>query len=289
VRAQDHNHSVRQMCASLSVSESGYYKWKRNRSRPKSWQILLAEIHKILAEHPDNDNYGVERMMIALAHRGIKRSYSTVKRAMKKGNLLHESRRSPDGLTKADKKADRPDNSIKQDFSALGPDKKWLTDITQVQCSDGTLYIAPVLDCYRGEVVSLAMDTNMKKELCIKAIHDAYIRRNPGDGVIIHSDAGSQYTSRKYKKMLGGFHAIQSMSDVAKCYDNARMESWFATLKKEKIYKLDTAHMTIEEVKKAVWRYTFAYYNTVRVTTVTEDGFPPAVYDGKVTTEKSVA
>jgi putative transposase len=236
------------MCVSLSVSEGGYYKWKRNRSRPKAWQILLAEIHKILAEHPDNDNYGVERMMIALEQRGTLRSYSTVKRAMKKGNLLHESRRSPDGLTKADK-----------------------------------------LDCYRAEIVSLAMDTNMKKELCITAINDAYTRRNPGDGVIIHSDAGSQYTSRKYKKTLGDFHAFQSMSDVAKCYDNARMESWFATLKKEKIYKLDTAHMTVAEVKKEVWRYTFAYYNTVRVTTVTEDGFPPSVYKSKVTATKSVA
>lgn len=289
VRAQENAYPVRQMCSSLSVSESGYYKWKRNRSKPKAWQVLLAEIHRILAEHPDNDNYGVERMMIALEHRGIIRSYSTVKRAMKKGNLLHESRRSPDGLTKADKKADRPDNIIQKDFTASEPDKKWLTDITQVQCSDGILYIAPVLDCYRAEVVSLAMDTNMKKELCIKAISDAYKLRNPGDGVIIHSDAGSQYTSRKYKKTLGRFHAVQSMSDVAKCYDNARMESWFATLKKEKIYKLDTAHMTVEEVKEEVWRYTFGYYNTVRVTTVTEDGFPPSAKKCKVTAVKSVA
>lgn len=289
VRAQENAYPVRQMCSSLSVSESGYYKWKRNRSKPKAWQVLLAEIHRILAEHPDNDNYGVERMMIALEHRGIIRSYSTVKRAMKKGNLLHESRRSPDGLTKADKKADRPDNIIQKDFTASEPDKKWLTDITQVQCSDGILYIAPVLDCYRAEVVSLAMDTNMKKELCIKAISDAYKLRNPGDGVIIHSDAGSQYTSRKYKKTLGRFHAVQSMSDIAKCYDNARMESWFATLKKEKIYKLDTAHMTVEEVKEEVWRYTFGYYNTVRVTTVTEGGFPPPAKKGKVTAVKSVA
>jgi len=289
VRAQENAYPVRQMCSSLSVSESGYYKWKRNRSKPKAWQVLLAEIHRILAEHPDNDNYGVERMMIALEHRGIIRSYSTVKRAMKKGNLLHESRRSPDGLTKADKKADRPDNIIQKDFTASEPDKKWLTDITQVQCSDGILYIAPVLDCYRAEVVSLAMDTNMKKELCIKAISDAYKLRNPGDGVIIHSDAGSQYTSRKYKKTLGRFHAVQSMSDIAKCYDNARMESWFATLKKEKIYKLDTAHMTVEEVKEEVWRYTFGYYNTVRVTTVTEGGFPPSSKKGKVTAVKSVA
>jgi len=141
VRAQEKTYSVRQMCFALSVTECGYYKWKRNRLRPKAWQILLAEMHKILREHPDNENYGVERMMIALKHKGIIRSYSTVKRAMQKGNLLHESRRSPDGLTKADKKAERPENIINKDFTATEPNKKWLTDITQmfrgsIQASD---------------------------------------------------------------------------------------------------------------------------------------------------------
>ncbi|MFA6856823.1 MAG: hypothetical protein WCR31_06400 [Treponema sp.] len=80
---------------------------------------------------------------------------------MQKGNLLHESHRSPDGLTKADKKALRPENIIRQDFTADSPDRKWLTDITQVQCKDGRLYIAPVFDCYAGEIISLAMDTEM--------------------------------------------------------------------------------------------------------------------------------
>ena len=83
------------MCPSLSVSESGYYKWKRNRSCPKDWQPLLAKIHKILAEHPDNSNYGFERMMIALEQRGTKRSYSTVKRAMKKGKLASREPQNP--------------------------------------------------------------------------------------------------------------------------------------------------------------------------------------------------
>ncbi len=247
----------------------------------KAWQKLLEDIHKILDEHPDNDNYGVERMMRALEQRGIKRSYSTVKRAMMKGNLLHASRRSPDGLTKADKKAMKPENIIKQDFSADKPNQKWLTDITQVQCKDGKLYIAPVFDCFGGEIVSLSMDTNMKKELCIEAIKTAFHKRKAGSGVIVYSDAGSQYTSDAYKETLGSFHAIQSMSDVAACYDNARMESWFATLKKEKVYRLDTASMTVEEVKKEVWRYTFAYYNTIRICTVNEGGLPPSRYREK--------
>ena len=118
------------MCAVLPVSESGFYKWKRNRGKLKTWQKLLAQMHKILDEDEENKNYGAMRMQIALEQRGIKRSLSTIRRAMARGNLLHEDRRSPDGLTKADKKAMRPQNIIKQDFSAQAPLRKLLTDIT---------------------------------------------------------------------------------------------------------------------------------------------------------------
>ena len=114
----------------------------------KAWQKLLAQMHEILDEDEENKNYGVRRMQIALEQRGIKRSLSTVRRAMARGNLLHEDRKSPDGLTKADKKALRPQNIIKQDFSAQVPLRKLLTDITQIPCKDGKLYVSPLLDCY---------------------------------------------------------------------------------------------------------------------------------------------
>ena len=116
--AEEKKFSVRMMCAVLPVSESGFYKWKRNRKKVKAWQKLLAQMHEILDEDEENKNYGVRRMQIALEQRGIKRSLSTIRRAMARENLLHEDSRSPDGLTKADKKAMRPQNIIKQDFSA---------------------------------------------------------------------------------------------------------------------------------------------------------------------------
>ncbi len=117
----------------------------------------------------------------------------------------------------------------------------------------------------------------MKRELCIKAVKDAYNSRNAGNGVIIHSDAGSQYTSDQYK-ILGDYHAIQSMSDVGRWYDNARMESFFATLEKEKLYKINTLKMKMDEVKTIVWRYVMVYYNRQRISTVNEGGLPPTMY-----------
>jgi transposase InsO family protein len=111
----------------------------------------------------------------------------------------------------------------------------------------------------------------------------------PGNGVIIHSDAGSQYTSEQYKKTLGNFHAVQSMSDVGKCYDNARMESFFATLKKEKLYQINTVKMKMEEVKTIIWRYVMVYYNRQRISTVNEGGLPPTMYRNIVVARRSAA
>lgn len=162
------------MCRTLSVNEKGYYKWLRNGGKPKKWQDLLVEIHRILDEDPDNDNYGADRMLIALTQKGIQTSLSSVRRALRNGNLLKPSHRSPNGLTKADKKTMRPQNLLRQNFTSKKPNEKWLTDITQIPCKEGKLYIAPIFDCYGGEIISLAMDTNMKKELCIKALESVF-------------------------------------------------------------------------------------------------------------------
>ena len=277
------------MCKILSVNEKGYYKKLKVGKRILKWQKLLCEIHKVLNEDVNNDNYGAKRILLALQQKGIKTSLSSVRRAMRKGNLVKPNRRSPDGLTKKDKKAMQPENLIKRDFTASKPNEKWLTDITQVNCKDGKLYIAPVFDCFSGEIVSLAMDRNMKKELCISALEAAFKARKPKTGVIVHSDAGSQYTSYDYKSTIGKYKAIQSMSDVGKCYDNARMESFFATLKKEKLYKIKTEKMTVEEVKTVVFQYVMVYYNRKRITTVNPDGLSPSIYRERFEAQSSVA
>lgn len=234
-------------------------------------------MHEVLKEREENDNYGVERMRIALEKRGVKASKSTVRRVMGIGNLLHRCHRSPDGLTVADKKAMRPKNILARNFTASMPNEKWLTDITQVKCRDGVLYIAAVVDCFGREVVGLEMDDNMRATLCINAVKSAYQLRHPTGSVLIHSDAGSQYTSEDYRRSLGEMRAIQSMSDVGKCYDNAPMESFFATLKKEKVYRVNSSAMTMREVKRMVWRYIMTYYNNERICTV-NGGLPPSVY-----------
>lgn len=265
------------MCRALGVSESGYYRWLRNREKPSKRHLLSIEIMKILAEHTDNDNYGVERMQIALCQKDIAVSRRTVYRAMKELELIHK-KRVPHGITKATTEIQERENIIKRDFSAEEPMKKFLTDISEVPYIGGKLYVSPIMDCFNGEIVAMEIRENMKKELCIDTLRQ--LRHNGINlkGAILHSDRGSQYTSEAFREELKKNGMIQSLSGAGHCFDNARMESFFATLKKEKLYRIATYKMTKEEVISAIFRYVFAYYNRVRVYTANPMGLPPAKY-----------
>ena len=266
------------MCRVLKISESGYYRWLKNKAKPTARDLLSVEIKAILDEHPDNDNYGVKRMVTALAQKGIHISPRTVYRAMSEMGILHR-RRTPRGITKATTEIQEQENLIKRDFKAERPLEKLLSDITEIQCYDGKLYVSAVLDCYNGEILSVAMDNNMKKELCIRTVKELELQYGKRlNGAIFHSDRGSQYTSEAFRSSLKEAGLIQSLSGTGHCFDNARMESFFATLKKEKIYRISAYKMTREQVKSIIFRYIFVYYNRIRVTSVNPMGMSPVAY-----------
>ena len=266
------------MCRELKISESGYYRWLKNRSKPTARVLLSVKIQAILDEHPDNDNYGVRRMHTALEQRGIRVSPRTVYRTMSEMDILHR-RRTPRGITKATTEIQDCENLIKRDFKADQPLKKLLSDITEIQCSDGKLYVSAVLDCYNGEILSVAMDSNMKKELCIRTVTELKLQYGKKlNGAIFHSDRGSQYTSDAFRSTLRDAGLVQSLSGTGHCFDNARMESFFATLKKEKIYRISAYKLTRDQVKSIIFRYIFVYYNRIRISSVNACGMSPVAY-----------
>jgi len=177
--------SVKDMCTVLEVSESGYYRFLKSRTKPGRKAVLSAAIKDIYEEHPYNDNYGIERIRLALEQRGIVAGKRRITTIMRENGWIHR-RRVPHGITKATTEAQEAENLIKQDFTAEEPFTKLLTDITEVQCADGKLYISPILDCYSGEILSLAMDNNMKKELCIRTVNAA-AERYPIKNAILHN------------------------------------------------------------------------------------------------------
>ena len=218
-------------------------------------------------------------MKAALEQEGIVVSKRTVYRAMSEMGLIHKKRVSH-SITKATTEIQEQENLIKRDFTAKKPLQKLLSDITEIQCYDGKLYLSAVLDCYNGEILSVAMDSNMKKELCIRTVNELKLQygKKRLAGATFHSDRGCQYTSAAFRTALKEVGLIQSLSGVGHCFDNARMESFFATLKKEKIYKIAAYKMTREEVKTIIFRYIFVYYNRIRVTTFNPKGLPPVAY-----------
>ncbi|MDD3889441.1 MAG: IS3 family transposase [Syntrophomonadaceae bacterium] len=231
---QEGKWNVAALCRVLQVSESGYYKYLRNKSKPYKYADLLKQIYELLKEDPENANYGVKRMYKYLRnYKAYEGSYSTIYRICKENNLMIRCKRRPKGITKADSEAQKAENLINQDFTAQSPNEKWLMDITEIPCKNGKLYLAPVLDCYDGSIRGFKMDTNMKAELCVEAFKLA-CREDGARGIILHSDRGSQFTSNIFRNTLTQYGVIQSMSSVGRCYDNARMESFFATLKKRK-------------------------------------------------------
>ena len=268
---------VKALCRVLGVSESGYYRYRKNKDKPNRDELLSRGIRKILDESPYNSNYGVRWMQLALAQRGVFCGLRGLTRLMRGHGWLHERKRQPKGLTKADGLAMAAENLLHQDFHAHRPWQKLLTDISQIQCADGKLYISPIMDCFNGETLSLCMDNNMCSELCVNTLKAA-AGRFPIRGAILHSDRGSQYTSADFRQALNHCGISQSLSGVGHCYDNARMESFFATLKKELLYQIPAYRMTMDEVKSLVFRYVFIYYSQYRVYTANLAGLPPAVF-----------
>ncbi|HSW40570.1 MAG TPA: IS3 family transposase [Acidobacteriota bacterium] len=275
---------IRLQCRVLGVSESGYYRYKSSIGKPRRDEILTVEMKKILDIHPDNDNYGAPRMQLALRQAGKEAGIRRIKRIMRENGWLHEKKRRPKGITKADSEAQKAENLLNGDFTAQRPGEKLLTDITEVQCADGKLYISPIMDCFNGEILALNMDDNMRKDLVVEALSAAAKGRDLS-GAILHSDRGSQYTSGAFREKLTSLEMLQSMGGTGKCYDNARMESFFATLKKEKLYRKPIHLMSKEMVKTIVFRYVFIYYNRLRIYTKNPGGLPPTVYREKTITE----
>jgi len=269
-------------CRTLGVSRQGFYKYLANRDRPWKYQALADAILAILAEDEYNDTYGRKRMYQALLLRqrpGIHiPSERTVYRVMEEMGISHRPKRKPNGITKADREARKSDDLLKRDFSADEPLKKCVTDITEIKARDGKLYVSAIFDCFDSAVLGLAMDTNMKAELCRRTLANAAAAYPGLRGAIVHSDRGSQYTSELYRQTAVRCGVRQSMnSEGGRCHDNARCESMWARMKTELIYdRYNTEKMTVEELKSLVWRYFLGYWNNRRICSA-NGGLPPLV------------
>ena len=269
-------------CRMLKVSREGFRKFLKNKDNPWKYEALANEMLKICEEDECNDTYGRIRMYQALLLKNPEGvdipGERTVYRVMEKIGISRKPKRKPNGSTKADRKARKSDDLLQRDFSANKPLTKAVTDITEIKCLDGKLYVSAIFDCFDLAVLGLSMDTNMKAPLCVETLKNAMMAYPELKGAIVHSDRGTQYTSEAYRKAIKKYGITQSMnSDGGRCHDNARCESMWARMKSELLYdRYDTEKMLVEDVKVLIWRYFISYWNNRRICS-SNGGLPPAI------------
>ena len=231
----------------------------------------------ILAEDEENTNYGFYRMYQALRLKGYKGSSSTVKTVMKQNGLgPGANKRKPNSLTKTDKLSQKEDDLLERNFYCEMPNCILITDLTEIPCNDGKLYVSTVFDCFDSMPLGLAMADNMRADLPCMSLRQAATRFDLR-GAVIHDDRGGQYTSHEFRKLVESLGMHQSMNSAGgRCYDNARCESAWARFKVEKIYKIDTKKQTIEEMKGVIFRYFMSYWTNRRISSAI-GGMPPAL------------
>lgn len=253
------------MCKMMKVSRSGFYSYlarvhQKPSVREQENASLLAQIEVIFEE--SSKRYGSPRVHAELRKRRVVCSLRRVKRLMRQAGLYalpkrkYKHRKTPNALLKTTNLlAPRPE--------IVNANQVWYSDITFVKTAEGWLYLAAVMDAYSKRIVGYAMDGNIKTDLVIQALRMATRQRQAPKGLIHHSDKGSQYTSYTYQGELAAWGMHPSFTGTGACLDNAYIESFFATLKKELVYQ--TTFATREEARLAVFEFIEGYYNRWRL------------------------
>jgi putative transposase len=250
------------MCNTLGVSPAGFYAWLQ---RPISEQqqrrdALLVEIRAIHAQV--KQRYGSPRIHAELQANGVECCVNTVAKLMHDNDIRSKTARKFRNTTDANHPLPVADNILDRQFDPAGPNEKWVGDITYILTREGWLYLAVIEDLYSRKVVGWAMADHMQSRLVVDALEMAVARRLPGEGLLAHTDRGSQYASDHYQSLLKK-HGIEcSMSGVGQCWDNAPMESFFASLKKELVHHED--YQTRAEARASIVEYIEMFYNNRR-------------------------
>lgn len=233
IEAQQEQYPVRLMCRVLDVSSSGYYAWRKRgpSQRERANETLLDQIRAIFKH--SRETYGSPRIQAELKAQGIGCSRGRIARLMRQDGLKARCRRRYRVTTQADQRHPVAANVLARDFTAQQANQKWVADITYIDTHEGWLYLAAVLDVFSRRIVGWSMQKRMTKTLVIDALQMALLQRDKTDDLLHHSDRGSQYTSADYLDLLQARGITASMSGTGNCYDNAMMESFFATLKAE--------------------------------------------------------
>ena len=257
---------VRAACRVAEVAPASFYEWRERSSSPTEAELAEAFlVNEIIDIHAESDStYGSPRVHAALRRRGFCTNHKRVERLMASHDIvgITERRRAPRTTMAAEGAPPLPD-LVGQDFRPGEPDRRWCGDITYVATDEGWLYLASVLDLGSRRLVGWAMDATMPASLVAEALNRALgLRGGAVDGVVFHSDRGSQYLSREYRDLCDRHGVVQSAGRVATCYDNSAAESFWSSLKRELVHRYRFATRAEAKVAITAW---IKRYNNVRL------------------------
>jgi putative transposase len=251
------------MCKLLKVSRSGYYKYINKTPSKRSVENEALKEYITDIHNQFKMCYGYRRVKIELDVRGIIVNHKRVYRIMRECGLSGKHPRKKHGNYKKVQQDLIKDNILMQDFSADMRNKTWVGDITYIPTKEGFLYLMAYMDVYTRKIVGWSMDKNMREQLVLDALESAICSEAPGEGLIVHTDRGTQFIGKRYQAEIEKHGIVPSMSNAGNPYDNAIMESFNKSLKTEMMDN-NKVFATREEAKKAIFEYIELFYNRKR-------------------------
>jgi len=254
--------AIRRRCALLGVSRSGFYAWCGRSTSPRAAEN--AQLVQVLREiHATVDRtYGSPRMPAELAVRGWPCSRNRAARLMRVAGLRAKQTRAFVVTTESQHRLPVAPNLVAQEFQAAVPNQLWMSDVTFIATDEGWAFLAVVLDAFSRRVIGWALGARLTADLVQAALQQALAARTPTADAVHHSDRGSPYASHSYRAVLATAGLQCSMSRSGNCYDNAVVESFFRTLKVERVY--DRRYATLEVAQRDLAQYIEVFYNRVR-------------------------
>lgn len=251
------------MCRVLEVSRSGYYAWtaRRPSARFHRRTTLSAAIRE--AHAASRKIYGSPRVTAALKKKGVACCVNTVARIMRKDGLAAKIKRRFKVTTDSAHDLPTAPNRLDRCFRQARPNQAWVSDMTFIATDEGWLYLATEMDLYSRKIVGWAMSERLTTELVSAALSMALAQRRPPAGLLHHSDRGCQFASGAFRQLLAAHDCVSSMSRKGNAYDNAPMESFFGTLKRELVHQ--AAYATRNQARTAVFEYIEVFYNRQRL------------------------
>lgn len=262
IQEHDRRYPIRLMCRTLAVSPAGYYAW---RSRPESHRAVSARtlLSAIRVIHQESrETYGSPSIWDALLKQGHCVGEHRVARLMRQAGLRAKTVKKWRATTQSQHRFPVAANTLDRQFMVESPNRVWAGDLTYVWTTEGWLYLAVILDLYSRRVIGWAMGHRLTVDLAERALIMALTNRRPRAGLLHHSDRGSQYAATSYQQLLATHGVTVSMSRNGNCWDNACIESFFGTLKRELVYHRHYA--TREDATRDIFEYIEVFYNRQR-------------------------